>query len=210
LGSSSPSRRGISLPNIPGFHPPALRQGDASRVARRRHLHRLNICAILWLFARAMNPCVVAGLASVPAQPHVRGVAGSKLSQWITCTVILDASTYRGHPVLWHWTPRRSGGHPARSSRKREAPGCSQGEVSPRIPLCCTACPPHLLYISLRFNALYLPTRELTGVDLTRYSGRNAPAPAAWAHTAAGTSRRVGTSMYEHERASTWDRCASV
>jgi hypothetical protein len=47
----------------------ALRQGGERRAAHRGHLHRLNMRATRCLFARAMNPCVV---AARPAHLHNR------------------------------------------------------------------------------------------------------------------------------------------
>ena len=70
-----------------------------------------NIRAMLALFARVMSTCLVAFGPVHLAQPNVRGVAGSKLSQRKTFAVILDASKYLGASA-----PSSSGGHPACSS----------------------------------------------------------------------------------------------
>jgi hypothetical protein len=74
------------------------------------HWPYANTCAMLALFARAMNPCLVASGPGLFAQPTVRGVAGRNPSRWKTVAVILDVSTYLGAAV-----PSSSSGHLASS-----------------------------------------------------------------------------------------------
>jgi hypothetical protein len=107
----------------PRLKAPAFRHGDESRAAVSRCLHRWNVCAILPACARAMNPCLVAfgPWCQAPSQPNVRGVLAGKLPPGKTFAVIrgfMGASKYLGASA-----PSSSGGHPASSSRKREAPG---------------------------------------------------------------------------------------
>ena len=78
-----------------------------------------NICAMLDLFARAMNPCVVAFGPVLFAPSNVRGVPLEKPPAGTTfavASVLLQ--------VFWpsFGTPDSPGGRPASSSRKREAP----------------------------------------------------------------------------------------
>src|SRR5438105_4769751 len=84
-----------------------------------------NQCAIVRLFARALNPCVVAVRPVLFAQSNVRGVPLGKPPAGKTVAVIWDASKYLGVSA-----PSSSRGHRASCSRKREAPWLKPWGVS--------------------------------------------------------------------------------
>jgi hypothetical protein len=75
--------------------------------------------------ARALNPCVVGFGPVLLAPSHGRGVAEKNPSRRNTVAVSLEAFTELGAAA-----PSRSGGHPARSSLRREAPCLSAWAVS--------------------------------------------------------------------------------
>jgi hypothetical protein len=76
--------------------------------------------ALVPVFTRALNPCLL-GVGPVLLAPlHVRGGAAKKPSRRQTCAVILAASKYPGHPTR---TPGSTGGHPASSSVRSDGIG---------------------------------------------------------------------------------------
>ena len=108
---SRDEERGAMRPWTQFFYQPGARGLLPSGMRMNGPLPPGDQCAIVRVFARAMNPCWVGFGPVLFAQSNVRGVVGSNLSRRRTFAVSLDASKYLGASAS-----SSTGGHPARSS----------------------------------------------------------------------------------------------